>query len=144
MKRTLVIGIGNTVRGDDGAGVRAVERLAEQYSGFDALCVHQLSPEHAETIVQYDRVVVVDASVAADAIRVTPLRADAGMRLPRTHDVTPEGILSLASALYQKSPDEMVLVEIPASSCDFSEHLSRTTSDLVGKAIDVLAHYVTE
>jgi len=143
MKRTLVIGIGNTIRGDDGVGIRVAEQLADRYTGFDVLCVHQLSPEHAETITQYDRVVVLDASVTTDTLRVTPLRADAGMRLPRTHDVTPAGILALAAALYHTTPPEAVLVEIPASSCDFSEQLSSPTAALVEETIDVVAHYVT-
>jgi len=142
MKRTLVIGIGNTIRGDDGVGIRVAELLAERYTGFDVLCVQQLSPEHAETVAQYDRVVIVDASVATSALRVTPLRAAAGTRLPRTHDVTPTGILALAAALYQKTPSEAVLVEVPASACDFSEQLSSPTAALVEETIDVVAHYV--
>jgi len=143
MNRTLVIGIGNTIRGDDGAGIRVAEQLARRYSGFDVMCVHQLSPEHAETIAQYDRLAVVDASVKTDTLRVTPLRAAGGARLPRTHDVTPEGILALASTLYGKTPSEALLVEIPASSCDFSEHLSSPTAALVEKTIEVVAHFVT-
>jgi Ni,Fe-hydrogenase maturation factor len=107
------------------------------------MCVHQLSPEHAETIAQYDRLAVVDASVKTDTLRVTPLRAAGGARLPRTHDVTPEGILALASTLYGKTPSEALLVEIPASSCDFSEHLSSPTAALVEETIEVVAHFVT-
>ena len=143
MKRTLVIGIGNTIRGDDGVGIRVVEQLAERYTGFDVLCVHQLSPEHAETVARYERVVIVDASVATSVVRVTPLHAAAGTRLPRTHDVSPAGILALAAALYQTTPSETVLVEVPASACDFSEQLSSPTAALVEETIDVVAHYVT-
>jgi hydrogenase maturation protease len=143
MKRTLVIGIGNTIRGDDGVGIRVAEQLAERYTGFDVLCVHQLSPEHAETLAQYDRVVIVDASVATNVVRVTPLHAAAGTRLPRTHDVSPAGILALAATLYQTTPSETVLVEVPASACDFSEQLSSPTAALVQETIDVVAHYVT-
>ena len=142
MKRTLVIGIGNTIRGDDGVGIRVAEQLAERYTGFDVLCVHQLSPEHAETVARYERVVIVDASVATSVVRVTPLHAAAGTRLPRTH-VSPAGILALAAALYQTTPSETVLVEVPASACDFSEQLSSPTAALVEETIDVVAHYVT-
>jgi hydrogenase maturation protease len=143
MSRTLVIGVGNTIRGDDGVGIRVTERLAERYTGFDILCVHQLSPEHAETIAQYDRLVVVDASVMTDSLRVTPLHGGNDVRLPRTHAVTPAGILALATTLYQRVPSEAILVEIPVSSCDFSEELSAPAAALVEETIDVVAHYLT-
>ncbi len=142
MSNTLVIGIGNTIRGDDGVGIRVAEHLAERYAGFDVLCIHQLSPEHAETVSRYDRLVFVDASVATDTVRVTSLHAGAEFRLPRTHDVSPAGILALADALYQKTPSDVILVEVPASSCDFSEGLSSSTEALVEETIGIVADYV--
>jgi hydrogenase maturation protease len=62
--KLLVIGYGNTLRGDDGVGPRvaeAVERL--QLPGVRTLICQQLSPEHAEMISQAERVVFVDAAV---------------------------------------------------------------------------------
>ena len=35
MKRTLVLGIGNTIRGDDGFGIETVRRLREQINMKD-------------------------------------------------------------------------------------------------------------
>lgn len=143
MNTTLVIGIGNTIRGDDGAGIRVVEQLAGRLTGVDVLCVHQLSPEHAEKVAQYERLVIVDASVTTDTLRVTPLHAGGDVRLPRTHAVSPEGILALAHTLYQKTPPDAVLVEIPASSCDFTEELSPHTASATEEAVGTIATYVT-
>lgn len=143
MSRTLVIGIGNTIRGDDGVGVLIAGRIADRHPEVDVLCLHQLSPELADTITRYDRLVIVDASIAAPGLRVTPLRADMSMALPRTHDVTPGGILALASTLYHRTPDEAILVEIPAASCDFSETLSPVTAGLVEECLGLVETYLT-
>ncbi len=142
MNPTLVIGIGNTIRGDDGAGIRVVEQLAGRFPGVDVMCVHQLSPEHAEKVSQYERLVIVDASVTTDTLRVTPLRANGDVRLPRTHNVSPGGILALAETLYRKTPADAILVEIPASSCDFTEELSSHTASVVEEAVGTVATYV--
>jgi hydrogenase maturation protease len=144
MKKTLVIGIGNTIRGDDGAGIRVAERIAARHADVDVLCVQQLSPEHADTIAQYERLIVVDASVTADAVRVTPLHAAVDARLPRTHDVTPAGILALSSTLYAHIPSDALLVEIPAASCEFNEELSPSTAAFAATALGIISRHVTE
>ena len=62
----LVIGYGNTLRGDDGVGPRVAEAVAAMaLPGVRTLGCHQLAPEHAEAISRADRVVFVDAAVDA-------------------------------------------------------------------------------
>ena len=64
MKRTFVIGYGNSLRGDDGAGPEVARRvMALDLPDAEVLEAHQLLPEHAEMISHYERVVFVDASV---------------------------------------------------------------------------------
>jgi hydrogenase maturation protease len=144
MRSTLVIGIGNTIRGDDGAGIRVVERIAARHTDVDVLCVQQLSPEHADTIARYDRLIVVDASVTADSVRVTSLHAAGDAHMPRTHNVTPEGILALSSTLYARVPSEALLIEIPASQCDFTEELSPSTAAFAATALGIISRHVAE
>ena len=58
----LVIGYGNTLRSDDGAGQRVAEKIGQwELPGVGALAVHQLTPELAENIAQADAVIFVDA-----------------------------------------------------------------------------------
>lgn len=76
--KTLVIGVGNAGRQDDGLGPALVERLARvkpperaiiQTPGgaVDAFWTYQLSIEDAAAVREYDRVVFVDASEDAPA-----------------------------------------------------------------------------
>ncbi|HZD71671.1 MAG TPA: hydrogenase maturation protease, partial [Actinomycetes bacterium] len=59
----LVIGYGNSLRGDDGLGWHAAGRLAAdpRLAGAEVLARHQLTPELAEEVSRAALVVLVDA-----------------------------------------------------------------------------------
>ena len=63
----LVIGYGNTLRGDDGVGPRVAEAVEKlNLPGVRTLVCQQLSPEHADPISRVRKVVFVDAIVNTD------------------------------------------------------------------------------
>lgn len=66
--RYLVFGIGNTLRGDDGAGVLACEQWALQANGLpiDFHTCHQLTPELAEMMAGRPGVIFLDASLQVE------------------------------------------------------------------------------
>jgi hydrogenase maturation protease len=141
MNKTLIIGVGNTLRGDDGAGVRVAERAGAQFPDVDVLCVHGLTPELAETVARYDRVIVVDASLTAAGLRVTTLNPESPF--PRSHNLSPGGVLALSSSLYHRAPAEALLIELPVRSAGFGESLSPGTAGLVDACLDVMKPYIT-
>ena len=61
--RTLVIGVGNLYRRDDGAGIHVVNQLREKAPNIDVLDVALGSVEILESMKGYDRVIIVDAMV---------------------------------------------------------------------------------
>jgi Ni,Fe-hydrogenase maturation factor len=68
MTEILIIGYGNTLRGDDGAGQRVAEMVSEW--GLDevrSLSVHQLTPELAEPISTAKLAIFVDAYPDTDS-----------------------------------------------------------------------------
>src|SRR5579872_2398967 len=69
----LIIGYGSWLRGDDAAGRLAARRLAER--GFDAVDVHQLTPELADRVASAGTVVFLDADagLAPGAVTVRPV-----------------------------------------------------------------------
>jgi hypothetical protein len=76
----LVIGYGNTLRGDDGVGYQVAETVAEwQLPQVRSIAVHQLLPELAADIAEVDLVIFVDAVVATapakQDITITPIFA---------------------------------------------------------------------
>ena len=119
----LIIGYGNTLRGDDGAGRRVVEALEDTLSPGAVASLHQLTPEWAETISHVDHVIFVDAteSQIPGAVRCFPLSAAPGR--PDSHAVTPDSLLFMAAALYGRAPSAHV-VTIAGESFALSESLS--------------------
>jgi len=59
--RTLIIGIGNPLLGDDGVGYFLAEALKEKLKGVEVLALTSSGFEVAERMLGYDRVIVIDA-----------------------------------------------------------------------------------
>ena len=120
----LIIGYGNTLRGDDGVGPRAAETIAAlQLPGVRTLVCPQLSPEQADPISQARGVIFLDAAV--DAPRGIQLRrlepADTVQLM--AHAADPRTLLALARDVFGRAP-EAWLVTIPVETLDFDENLS--------------------
>lgn len=139
MNGLLVIGYGNTLRSDDGAGIRAVVRIKESIADVDAVALHDLSPELAETVASYDAVVFLDAGVGIATLQVSPLTGDIPADPVRSHMLTPVQVLALARSLYGRAPGTAILIQIPASSFEFGETLSPTTAAAVEEAVAVVS-----
>ncbi len=151
----LVIGYGNTLRSDDGAGpfvARALEGRVP--AGTRVLDAHQLTPEMAIDISVATRVVFVDA---VDATRETAPRESApqesGPRVSRLepepgadplnpHASDPGSLLWLAKTLFGGAP-EAWLVAIPGVEFGFGEDLSpgtaRASADAIAQVEALLA-----
>jgi hydrogenase maturation protease len=142
MKKALLIGVGNTVRGDDGAGIRVAEQARIRFPHLDVLALHGLSPEIAETVSHYDLVMIVDASLATETLRASMISASTTGERMQSHTLSPEGILGLAATLYNHAPSRTILLELPAVSCEFTEELSPLTAGQVEACLDMVAGYL--
>jgi hydrogenase maturation protease len=149
---TIIIGYGNPDREDDGVAwhilaalsTRMGEPVPDLYGdGFepkgepvDFMFRLQLMPELAETIAEYDRVCFVDAHTGAvpDEVHTTEISAEF-QASPFTHHMTPETCLSIAQALYGKTP-EALLVSVRGYEFGFANTLSSRTTELAKIAVD--------
>lgn len=132
----VVIGYGNDLRGDDGAGrlvARAVE--ARNLPGVLVLDSHQLVPEMADEIASAELVLFVDASVNQDLsdFRVLPL-ASVESKVELGHCADPNWLLTLTRRLYGRMPAARLLT-IAAPCLDFGEHLSPLCQHAVAEAV---------
>ncbi|MEW6234606.1 MAG: hydrogenase maturation protease [Candidatus Omnitrophota bacterium] len=116
-KRILIIGYGNPLRGDDGAGWAAAERLqsCKTKNSLEILICPQLFPEQAEPVSQADLAIFLDASCDAapgswkcqkSFAGETPALPGGGMYAAAfTHSVSPGELLGLARELYGHCPE---------------------------------------
>lgn len=134
---TLVIGFGNPLRGDDGAGP-AVARAAElARADVAVLTPHQLLPELATAVAAAEVVVFVDAStgVRAGDVRCLPVHAAAASRLG--HVLSPACLVGLGLGAFGHAPQAW-LVEVGAASFDLGDRLTPAVAAAVPRAAEVV------
>lgn len=133
----LLIGIGNRLRGDDGAGALLVEQLASDLRGrgrqrANWTVVQQLMPELALSVAECERVLFVDACVAPvtrepwiEALppwdRPAPLPDNGALA---GHLLEPAGLVAMARLLYGWR-GEAALLRVPA--CAFPHGIELST-----------------
>jgi hydrogenase maturation protease len=126
-QRTLIIGYGNPLRGDDAIGPTAAEHLQQSPLPPDVtvLSYHQLTPDLAETISQAAQVILIDAAVGdpPGVLTETRVHFDAGAVSPLHHYVTPETLLSITYGLYGCQP-AMTLLTVNAETFAYGAALS--------------------
>lgn len=120
----LIIGYGNTLRGDDGVGPRVAEAVEKlQLPNVRTLICQQLSPEHADPISRAETVIFVDAAVdAPQEIQLRPLEPGEKTQL-MAHAADPRTMLALARDVFGHAPRAWWLT-IPAVNLEFSEEFS--------------------
>ena len=137
---TLVIGYGNTLRGDDGAGILAAELLMDRIHDpeIEILPLHQLTPELMEPISRVAHVIFIDAAASGRPGKVhrIPLRP-APVCARFSHVTTPESLLAGAQSLYGHTP-EATLYTIPGRSFETGQELSPAVRRAVNELVDTL------
>jgi hydrogenase maturation protease len=118
----LCIAIGNTLRRDDGVGVRVLHLLGDHLP-IRRRAVMQLTPELAQEVAGAHAVLFVDACVAAKAVRVKRLESLPSNGTPLAHAMTAAEVVALAARLYGFQ-GEAYLCEVPAVDFGPGEQLS--------------------
>jgi hydrogenase maturation protease len=151
-KRTLVIGLGNPILGDDGAGwhiTKAAEILCKNTE-----CENAVKFEKAalgglalmEQMVGYERVIIADSIITPEGnigtIHSTPLNALPNLRTAHSnssHDVSLQAALETGRKMRLDLPDDVwvVAVEI-APTYTFSEKLTDPVAAAVSEAADLI------
>lgn len=127
MKNCVIIGIGNTLRGDDALGWIAAERLEflEADNLAEVLTVQQLSLDLVEPISQTRLVIFIDAKMGAPVgeFNLEKIEPDSALSNQVTHFFDPQTLLAAIQALYGRHP-EAYLASIKASKFAFGASLS--------------------
>jgi hydrogenase maturation protease len=135
MPHTLIIGYGNPLRGDDGLGWHAAERLrlAVRDPNVEILAIHQLTPELMDPISRAGRVIFLDACVGTvpGEIEERTVEPQAAAGAAFSHHSTPAALLAGACALYGRAPQATL---IAMTGVDFS--LSDQLSEEAGRQVE--------
>ena len=137
MQTVLVIGYGNSLRGDDGVGVAAAEQLRDTLPNglVRVLTCQQLTPELASEMSKVDRVIMIDAAKGETPgqITVSKIEPDNG-GATFTHELRPSILLACSQELYGKRPATF-LVSVTGYTFDFSDELSDTLTRVMPEVL---------
>jgi len=148
--RALIIGYGNPLLSDDGAGCVAAGILEKIFRlpSIEVISSHQLTPEMAESCSLSDLVIFVDASrgstpgeISCVPVPDTSPEAEASGRasaptLPSfSHHLTPGTLLATSWKLYGKAP-AAYLLSIAGESFDPGEELSAAVQAKLPQLLD--------
>ncbi|MFO0891937.1 MAG: hydrogenase maturation protease [Isosphaeraceae bacterium] len=136
----LVIGYGNPLRRDDGVGVVAAEEIERWLDpSVRVLARVQLTPDLAADLAEADSAFFIDArsSLEPPEVRIERIVPQAHGMAAMDHAVSPETLLGLCRALYEKTP-EAYLVSIASEDLGFGEGLSARATRGLAEALAAL------
>jgi hydrogenase maturation protease len=142
--KTLVIGVGNLLRCDDGVGIHVVNRLNEVASYIDTLDVALGSVEILEAMKGRDHVFIVDAIQAGGEpgtiYRVNLSKGEEPPRVTHSHGVDLLTTLRLGDSLFLgQMPREIVLLAVEAEDVTtLSESCTSKVQAAIEKAVEII------
>lgn len=137
LDNTLIIGIGNNTRQDDGLGWCYLDNLeADDFNPDNLLYKYQLMVEDAELIAEYKNIFFIDASKSHSKEgflieRIFPAEQVAFS----THAVPPNQILNLCESIYLKKPKAYV-IKIDGYKWDIEIGLTEEAQQNLTKALE--------
>lgn len=137
MNNVLIIGYGNPVCGDDGVAWHIVQALSPSLPEGVVHAIHQLTPEWAEAVSRAEHVIFIDAAVEGAAGEVRRIPISPASKRHGSHEMTPDGLLGMALALYGDCPPAH-LVTVTGGSFALSESLSERVAAAVPEAVRII------
>ena len=152
--KTLVIAYGNRDRQDDGAGWHILTQVAAQLSlqapelpgewtesadgSLRLLYLYQLLPELAEDLIDYGKIIFVDAHNSPELLNLVfePI-SPAWVHSAFTHHLSIGELLAITQTLYACCPAAWLL-SVRGYVFEFSQVLSSQTAALVSQAAEML------
>lgn len=145
MKKTLVIGYGNPLRGDDGVGWVLAEELEKKYSLPQVECQMsiQLVPEMAARFGEFDQVLFIDAAVSGNPgyISINEVKKGQATEKPLNHEFDFDEMVSFAEMFHPKIP-KLTLFTVTGSDFSFGAGLSDDVVASIPEAMSVLENLI--
>lgn len=145
--RTLVIGYGSPIRGDDALGPLVADRLEQEDlpGEVEVMARHILTAELVADLMDKDRVIFLDAAVEGEPgeVRCRRLRPGTGTVSTMAHFLDPRELLAWCESLYGRTPEGFL---VSACGADFgyaNYQLSAVGEDAAERMLDWVRRLVS-
>jgi hydrogenase maturation protease len=139
--KTLVVGLGNPILGDDGVGWKIAEDVKKQLPADAPVDVSYLSLggiSLMEHLIGYDHAVLIDAFALEEPIgsilvlKLSDLPNYSAFHTTSSHDTSLQNAIELGRSMGAHLPDEVEIVGIATTRIyDFSEELSPPVAEAI-------------
>ncbi|MBL0356026.1 MAG: hydrogenase maturation protease [Chitinophagaceae bacterium] len=138
----LIVGIGNTLRGDDGIGAYICSCFDQLHiDGVKTMLTQQLHTEMVDELLCYDHIVFADASITGEPVDFYPLKKEEVVPVSSSHHVNAVLLNALAKQLYQKDLPIMIC-SVSGENFEMGEGLSATAKKNADNAIDIICNWI--
>jgi hydrogenase maturation protease len=152
--RTIIIGLGNPILGDDGVGWRVAEEVHRQIDPALHIDVDYLSLggiSLMEHLIGHDRAVLIDAFFSDEepgSIKVSRLEEIpnySAFHITSVHDTSLQNAMKLGRDLGANLPEDVIVVGITTKHVyDFSQELSPPVEKAISKAAEIVVELATQ
>lgn len=152
--KTLVVGLGNPILGDDGIGWKVAEEVEKRLTGdaaVDVMCLSLGGISLMEHLIGYDSVVLVDA-FSMDApvgsisvLKLSQLPNYSAFHITSVHDTSLQKAMELGREMGAHLPDDVMIVGVATETIhDFSEDLSPPVARVAPCVINIVLDLLKE
>ncbi len=141
-KKILVIGIGNTLRGDDGIGkyiCTCIEKI--KLPNVSTTTAYQLETNLLEAFIQYDTIIIADASISGRPVSFINAATLQQQPVSSSHHADAKSLAALAKQLYKKDL-EILLCAVRGENFDMGEQLSATAIHNANDAVNSIVNWI--
>ena len=146
--KTIVIGLGNPILGDDGVGWRVVEEIQKDLSASPMIDFGYLSVGGIglmEQLIGYDRAILIDAFVAeAEDVgsilirRLNDLPNYSAFHITSAHDTSLQNAIEMGKTMGAHLPEDVTVIGVAIRQIsDFGEELSPPVAAAVPEAAHI-------
>jgi hydrogenase maturation protease len=150
--KTLVVGLGNPILGDDGVGWKVAEEVKKKISiqDVDVDCFSMGGLSLMEHLIGYECAILIDAFALEEPIgsilvlKLSDLPNYSAFHTTSTHDTSLQNAIELGRSMGAPLPGDVTVVGIVTKHVyEFSEELSQPVAEVVPQAtrfvLDMLA-----
>jgi hydrogenase maturation protease len=147
--KTILIGLGNPILGDDGVGWQITQRIQHRSDFPSEIDVEYLSLggiSLMESLVGYERAIIIDTIITGNfpigrvsCFPIEELPINATGHSFSTHDTSLQNALRVGKDLGLQLPGQIILVTVEAQHVyDFSEQLSPEVEAAIPNAVQMV------
>ena len=143
IKRTAVIGVGNTLCSDDGVGIFICTELEKtNIQGLSVFTTHQLHIELVEELKEFDTIIIVDAGIKPNnEVSFYPITEQNSNSIHSSHNIDATLLFSLLQNLYP-SDRSFFVCEIQVQNFELGEGLSSLALMNARKAVQLISDFI--